>query len=93
VCVPAFLHSRAHWSTCFVLPSPNTTTTFFAHPSFRLSLIPVFREICVFWKCVWKCPQDGECGSRVRNNTPPAPPPPRQNPPLPPPDHARFVFE
>ena len=48
-----------------VLSSPHHHHHCFAHPSSPLSLIPVFPEICVFWKCVWKCPQDGECGSRV----------------------------
>ena len=48
-----------------VLSSPHHHHHCFAHLSFRLFLTPVFREICVFWKCVWECPQDGECGSRV----------------------------
>jgi hypothetical protein len=89
--VPAFLHSHARWSTCFVLPSPPPPL--FCPSLILFVLIPVFREICVFWKCVWKCPQDGECGSRVCKNTPQAPPPPHQNHPFNPPAHSRLYHE
>jgi hypothetical protein len=55
-------------------------------------LIPVFRENCVFWKCLWKCPQDGECGSRVCKNTPQVPPPHAITTPPPPPRPCAFCF-
>ena len=77
VCVPVFLYSYACWSTCFVLPPPPPPL--FCPPSSHRHLIPVFREMCVFWKCVWKCPQDGECGSRVGRKHSPKHPPPCQN--------------
>ena len=73
VCVylPFCIHMRIGR---LVLSSPPHHRHCFAHPSSPLSLIPAFPEICVFWKCVWKCPQDGECGSRVGKNTTKAPP-------------------
>jgi hypothetical protein len=58
---------------------------FFAHPSpdRHRHPIPVFRENCVFLKCAWKCPQDGERGSRVvKNHYRSAPPMPEPPPPL-----------
>ena len=74
-----------------VLSSHHHHCHCFAHPSSRLSLIPAFREICVFWKHVWKCPQDGGCGSRVGKNTPQAPSPHARTIPFPSPT-TRVLF-
>jgi hypothetical protein len=78
VCLSSCIHVRIGR---LVLPPPPNHC--FAHPSSRLSLIPVFREMCVFWKCVWKFPQDGECGSRVGKKTLQKYPPPMSKPSLP----------
>jgi hypothetical protein len=74
-----------------VLSPPPQHHHFFAHPSSPLSLIPAFRDICAFWKRAWKCPQDGECGSRARKTTPQVCPPLAKTIPFPPPT-TRVLF-
>jgi hypothetical protein len=57
-CLPVF--------TCVLVdlfcPPPPTTTTVLPIPP---PVCPSSPHFHFFWKCVWKCPQDGECGSRV----------------------------
>jgi hypothetical protein len=83
--VPVFLHSHARWST----PPPHPPTHHcFACPSSPLSLIPAFREtfreIFVFWECVWNFPHDGGCGSRVgKTHSLSTPPPQARTTPFP----------
>jgi hypothetical protein len=73
-------------------PPLTTTTTVLPIPHSVCPSSPHFVKCCVFWKCVWKCPQDGECGSRVGKKHSTSALPPCHNHPFPLHDHARFVF-
>ena len=83
VCVPVFLCSHAHWSTCFVLPSPPP-------PLFCPSLIPfvphprISRNLCLLEMCVEMSTRRRVWVSRVQKTLHKYPPP-CQNHPSPPP--------
>ena len=74
------------------MSSPHRQCHCFASPPLALFFILVFRKNGLFLKCEWKCPQDGECGSRVDKIHSRSTSPPCQNHPVCPLDHACFVF-